>query len=128
MPALNRWTGRFLLSAFVFHLLSVSAAQAQEDVARGPSSEEQAGPKTLLELMPAGGPTNIAFIVVLGLCSLLAVAVTLERLVDLTAHKLLPPDFLRGLQELTQRQVDNPKPFRELCERHPSTIANILKA
>ena len=85
-------------------------------------------PETFLELIVAGGPLNIGFLLVLGLFSLLALAVILERLTNLTARKLLPPDFVRGLQELIRRKEDDPRMFRELCDRHPSTIATILKA
>ena len=40
-------------------------------------------PKTLLELITAGGPLNIVFISVLGLFSLLGLAIILERLANL---------------------------------------------
>src|SRR5207247_1021600 len=72
--------------------------------------------ETLAELILAGGPLNIAFIGVLGLFSLLALAVILERLVNLRTAKLIPPDFVRGLQELIRRDEDQPKAFRELCD------------
>jgi biopolymer transport protein ExbB len=89
---------------------------------------ERTPPETLLELIVAGGPLNIGFLVVLGLFSLVALAVILERLVNLTTRKLIPPDFVFGLQQLIQRKEDDPQKFRELCDRHPSTIATILKA
>jgi biopolymer transport protein ExbB len=85
-------------------------------------------PETLLELIVAGGPLNIAFIAVLGLFSLFGLAVILERLVNLTARKVMPPGFVRDLHELVRRQEDTPRPFRELCERYPSVIATVLKA
>ena len=95
---------------------------AQSDGAKAP-------PETLFELIVAGGPMNIAFLSVLGFFSLIALAVIIERLVNLTANKVMPEDFIRGLQDLVQRQQnDDPQPFRELCERHPSVIANVLKA
>jgi biopolymer transport protein ExbB len=76
----------------------------------------------------AGGPLNIAFMTVLGLFSLVGLAVILERLVNLTARKLTPPRFVAELHELAQRKEDNPEPFRELCERYPSAMAEVLKA
>src|SRR5437764_13313794 len=85
-------------------------------------------PETLLELIVAGGPLNIGFLAVLGLFSLVALAVILERLANLTTRKLVPPVFVDGLQQLIRRKEDDPQKFRELCERHPSVIANVLKA
>jgi biopolymer transport protein ExbB len=85
-------------------------------------------PETLLELIVAGGPLNIGFIAVLGVFSLVGLAVILERLVNLRARKLIPAGFVHGLQDLLRRQEDSPKPFKELCQRYPSTIARVLEA
>ena len=127
-----------LLTLFLLPGVGVSPLSAQDtgkvtDQARAaaPATGEtpaRKSPETLLELIVAGGPLNIGFLLVLGLFSLLALAVILERLTNLTVRKLMPPDFVRGLQELIRRKEDDPRMFRELCERHPSTIATILKA
>lgn len=131
---------RLLLLAFLLLLLvstvSVRAAADPKvtDAAAGPAPESSdappahKAPDTLLQLIVAGGPLNIAFISVLCLFSLVALAVILERLVNLTERKLIPPDFVHGLRELIRRQEDSPQPFQALCERFPSLIANILKA
>jgi len=71
---------------------------------------------------------NISIISILGLFSLVALTVILERLANLTTRKLVPPEFVDGLQQLIRRKEDDPQKFRELCERHPSVIANVLKA
>jgi biopolymer transport protein ExbB len=113
----------------------LSVADAQEAAAPAGGKGEPAAatpdkkvPATLLELIVAGGPLNIAFISVLGLFSLLGLAIILERLVNLTPRKLIPPGFVRDLQELVRRHEANPAPFRELCARYPSVIADVLKA
>jgi biopolymer transport protein ExbB len=85
-------------------------------------------PETLLELIVAGGPLNIAFLGVLALFSLVGLTVILERLVNLTRRKVVPAGFVRELRELVRRQEDDPQPFRELCARYPSVIANVLEA
>jgi biopolymer transport protein ExbB len=123
---------RALLALFLLFCVYLSAANAQDagkvtDQATAPSPDKKV-PETLLELIVAGGPLNIAFITVLGLFSLLGLAIILERLVNLTARKLIPPGFVRDLQELVRRQEANPAPFRELCARYPSVIADVLKA
>src|SRR6266542_4934830 len=63
------------------------------------STPERKTPETLLELIVAGGPLNISFLSVLGLFSLVALAVILERLANLTTRKLIPPEFVDGLQQ-----------------------------
>jgi biopolymer transport protein ExbB len=129
------------LSLLALFLLLCAAAPvgAAEDgkaaeEAKAPAASKEAAPparqppETLLELIVAGGPLNIAFLAVLGLFSLVALAVILERLVNLTEGKLVPPDFVRELQELIRRREEDPQAFRALCEKYPSLIANVLKA
>src|SRR5262249_12331763 len=96
--------------------------------AAGPAAPAKRPPGRLLELIVAGGPLTIAFLSRLGFFSLVALSVVLERLVNLTQNKVIPPDFVRGLQELVRRKEDEPRLFRELAERHPSVAANVLKA
>jgi biopolymer transport protein ExbB len=125
------------LCFLAFFLLLAAGAYTAEAQGAGKVTDQAAGqgdtparkaPETLLELIVAGGPLNIAFIAVLGLFSLLGLAVILERLVNLTTRKLIPPGFVRDLQELVRRHEDSPRPFRDLCERYPSVIATVLKA
>jgi biopolymer transport protein ExbB len=123
---------RLALLAF-FLLLAASPAWGQEAgrvaaSAAGPAPEARKPPETLLELIVAGGPLNVGFIAVLGLFSLVALSVILERLVNLTERKLAPPGFVRDLRELVRRQEDSADPYRELCNRYPSLIANVLRA
>jgi len=62
----------------------VPVADAAEASADAPSSlSAKKPPETILELIVAGGPMNIAFMVALGLFSLVAATVALERLVNL---------------------------------------------
>ncbi len=96
--------------------------------AKGDAPAARKPPDTLLDLILAGGPLNIAFISVLGLFSLVGLAVILERLANLTARKVIPASFVRELGDLVRRQEDKPKPFRDLCERYPSVAATVLKA
>src|SRR5689334_7096677 len=138
MPWLRRLTKHLPLLALVLLPADPVSVRAQEgpDAAGRPAALEATGPsqagrevpKTLIELVVAGGPLNIAFMTVLGLFSLVGLAVILERLVNLTARKLTPPRFVAELHELAQRKEDNPEPFRELCERYPSAMAEVLKA
>jgi len=110
---------------FLLAWVSVSSAADTAKPAEPPAKKM---PETFLELITAGGPLNIAFISVLGLFSLFGLAVILERFVNLREKKLIPPDFIHGLQLLARREEDTPRPFAELCDRYPSVIATILKA
>jgi biopolymer transport protein ExbB len=128
----RRWDSAPWLLAVTLVLSTVYPAGAQDagkvtDQAKAPTAARKA-PETLLELIVAGGPLNIAFLSVLGLFSLVALTIILERSVNLTARKLIPAGFVRELQELIRRQKDDREMFRTLVERYPSAIANILKA
>lgn len=107
----------------------VPVADAAEVPAEAPSSlSAKTPPETILELIVAGGPMNIAFMIVLGLFSLVAATVALERLVNLRRGRVLPGEFTRGLEELTRRGERRPEEYDQLCQRNPSPAAAILKA
>ncbi len=127
-----------LLTLFLLPAASVSLAASKKadkptdrsqaaDSGKGAAPAKQA-PQTLWELIQAGGPLNMGFLVVLGLFSLVGLTVILERLVNLTAGKLIPAGFVRDLQELIRRHPDDVKLFRDLCDRYPSVSATVLKA
>lgn len=128
------YSGLLLMLLFLWAGAGRSRADdAPEESAEAESAEstseptEKKPPETILEMIVAGGTLNIAFMVGLGIFSLAGATVTLERIANLTRNKVLPPDFLRELQDLVQRQESNPERFREICQRSPSPIANILK-
>jgi biopolymer transport protein ExbB len=127
------------LALFLLLTAGASHATAQvspktTDQAAGPAAwkadapAQQGAPETLLELIVAGGPLNVGFLAVLGLFSLVALTVILERLANLRERKLIPPGFVRELQALVRRKEDVPDPYQEVCNRYPSPIANILRA
>ena len=103
---------------------------AAVDEASAPPSllSSEKPPETILELIVAGGPMNIAFMIGLGLFSLVAAAVALERLVNLRRGRVLPGEFTRGLEELARRGERRPEEYDQLCQRNPSPAATILKA
>jgi len=71
---------------------------------------------------------GLVFYIVLGLFSVVALAVVLERLVHLQRERVMPYDFIRRLQDMISRNEDNIANLRSLCEGSTSPIANILKA
>ena len=132
MTRLKRGIKLFLPAAVVLLLLPLAPLHAEQPRASGGEAGSEAPtkkmPETLLELIVAGGPVNIAFMSVLGLFSLVGLAVIFERLWNLTARKLLPRGFVKDLQELVRRKEDTPDAFQELCRRYPSAAANVLRA
>jgi biopolymer transport protein ExbB len=86
------------------------------------------GDYDVLQMIVDSGRLGIAFMVVLGLFSLAALAVVLERLVNLRRGKLLPAGLVREVQELVRVGEDDPARFRAVCERYAAPMAKILKA
>ena len=108
-----------------------AAADGSADAATGHAEPERGlddAPDDVLELIVAGGPLNIAFMSVLGLFSLAAVAVALERLVQTSRGRLLPPALIHGLGELLRRNELQPQAYHDLCRSHPCPLASVLQA
>ena len=85
-------------------------------------------PETLWQMIVAGGPLNLAFMAFLGSISLVAAATTMERLVNLTRGKIVPPDQVGGLESLVGANEQRLDGFLEVCDRQASPLANILRA
>ncbi len=100
------------------------AVQPEED---GPE-EAASGTQSLGGMIIKSGWIGIPFYIFLGVLSLVAMSVILERLVRLTPQRVMPDAFLRGLRDLIAGDEDNPASYRRLCEASPSPVARILKA
>jgi len=80
--------------------------------------------QSILDFVIKGGPIMIP----IGLCSLVALAVIVERLVSLRRSRVIPSGFLPGLKvALGDGQEDRPKAL-EYCKSNGSPLANILAA
>jgi biopolymer transport protein ExbB len=121
-----------LLLGVILAAPGLFAQQAKEAKNEPPAAESASGkndaPETLLDMILAGGLLNIVFMTVLGIFSIAAVTVIIERLVNLKYAKVAPPSFVQGLQELVERKEDNPAAYRELCKRFDAPISGILRA
>jgi biopolymer transport protein ExbB len=71
-----------------------------------------------------GGPMMIP----IGLCSLLALAVIVERLLTLRRSKVIPPDFMTGLRPVMDNNGDGYRGALEYCRENASPIANVFTA
>ncbi len=111
-----------LVVTFVLTLLSLSivAATAGEAPAL---PEPEANRETLLSLILKGGPVMIP----LGICSILAIALAIERFVSLQKSRLLPEGFVDGLKATWDGKEATIEDGVIHCEQHPSPLARMLK-
>ena len=86
------------------------------------SAAEQA--LTLWSLALKGGPMMIP----IAICSLVALAVIVERLVSLRRRQVIPPDFVPGLQPILESPRRNREAALEYCRLNGSPIANVFTA
>lgn len=102
----------------------------QEVTQEEPQEEEAFGAQedSLLQMIMDSGATGVAFMGVLGLFSLVAATVTLERAVNMRRAVILPRDFVDDLQELIRKQEQDASVFAELCDSCRAPIATILRA
>jgi biopolymer transport protein ExbB len=112
------------------------AAKAKEADESSPAAAATSGnpsgpkkpPGNLWEMIVAGGPLNIAFMGVLGSISLVAAAVALERLSNLTRGKIVPANLVRGLEENNRGHEARLERYQALCDQNPSPLASVLRA
>ena len=127
MTEVKSATIRIVMVAVLFvGLLLVSQSLAQE-FDDGANQDGQAkkddSEMSLLDLLIKGGPVMIP----IGMCSVLALAFTIERLISLKRRKVIPAAFIPGLREVF-RGEDDIDPGMAYCEDHPSPVSNVIKA
>ena len=64
----------------------------------------------------------------IGLCSLIALTVIVERFVSLRRRKIIPQTFLPGLKKELNGSVRHPVAAIEYCRRDGSPVANVFAA
>lgn len=84
--------------------------------------QPQSIPSDLSGVIIAGGPVMIP----IGICSLIALAFGLERLVVLRRRRVIPPDFVkRFLEHLENGKIDRDGALA-LCEQNASPLAEVF--
>lgn len=112
------------LLAVASMLMLPLAGMAGEPPAAGEPGEDVAGRPSLLELIVKGGPVMVP----IGLCSLVAVAVAVERSIGLRRNRIIPDGFMEGLPDAFGPQGNDLEGAVAYCRRTPSPISNILIA
>ena len=124
---------RFNLPPAVFAGLAVAAvccaAFAQQGVApaTAPATMPVQGAiqeRTLFELFQAGGPFMYALLA----CSILSVAIIIERAVSLRRSAAMPSGFMAGLKAVYRDPQEDRKAALEYCRTHDSSMARVVAA
>lgn len=99
-----------------------AAGGAAPDARPRAPAAAQAIPTDLFETIVAGGPVMIP----IGICSVIALAFGLERMVMLRRRRVIPKDFVtRFIEHLEQSMLDR-KSALKLCEENGSPVAEIF--
>ena len=113
----------FIVILFLMLLLSVPwAAEPLEPAPGGPAETSDAD--SLLELINKGGP----IVYIIGVLSVIAIAVAVERFVGLRRSRIIPPNFMRGLGEAFGPEGNDMAAAERYCERTPSPVSNVVRA
>lgn len=104
----------------LYHCIIAASAQAPPAGAEPDSAAVQ----SVWDFVVKGGPMMVP----LGVCSLLALAVIVERLFSLRRSQVLPADFLGGLKDTLKDNPANYDRALAYCRQHPCPIAQVLMA
>ena len=109
-------------------LMTIEAmAQAKEEAkpAAGPGIKQQEERDTLFSLIVKGGVVMIP----LGLCSVVGLAIAVERTIGLARDRIIPPGFIDGLKKVFSRgdAADIAASIR-FCEESASPVGRIFEA
>ena len=85
-------------------------------------AETAAEIQSVWDFIVKGGPMMVP----IGICSLVALAVIVERVISLRRGKIIPPGFLSGLKALLKNGVEDREEALEYCQKDGSPIANIV--
>ncbi len=99
------------------------AAGALQPKKNTKKAAEVDGPRNVLDLIKAGGYVMFP----LGLCSVLALGVAVERFISLKRSRLVPVEFSEGLRT-SFAGGRNYSSAMEYCEQTPCPLSNIFKA
>jgi biopolymer transport protein ExbB len=88
------------------------------------SAQTQIQERTLFELFRAGGPFMYALLA----CSILAVAIIIERFISLRRAYVIPNGFMAGLKGVFRGPQDDRQAALEYCRASDSAIARVVAA
>lgn len=86
------------------------------------AAESPAQINSIFDFLLKGGPMMIP----IGLCSLVALTVIIERMISLRRSNVIPADFLPGLRKLLEGQMANTAQALEYCRSKTAAIAKVF--
>ena len=92
------------------------------------TSQNLASDKSIGGMIVSGGVLNVFFFGVLGIFSLWAGTVVLERMFNLQREKMLPTSFSIQFNQIVEVPQTAPDRFKQLCEGGKSPVSRILHA
>lgn len=106
-------------------VLALAAAQAPDAAVAQSAPDSGAGFQSVWDFVVKGGPMMIP----IGLCSLVALAVIVERRISLRRKLIIPPDFLSGLDAALKVGDDGDRSAAlAYCKANGSPIARVFAA
>jgi biopolymer transport protein ExbB len=132
MNSRKRFVAVILVAAVLLPTITAAAqdmaAADAPAVAENAEVNEPPPEQSLGGMVVSGGTLNIVFFGILGVFSLWAVTVILERVVNLRRENLLPSSFESGLKQIVQRPQSGSAEFQRLCETNDAPAARIFQA
>lgn len=117
----HTWRLGLVLLALVA-LAWVGSTRAQDAGAN--ARQEQQEQETLWSLLAKGGIVMYP----LGLCSVVALALAIERGLSLRRHKIIPDGFIDGLKQKFTGKSEEIEPAVHFCNNSQSPVGNIFRA
>ncbi|UCF33543.1 MAG: MotA/TolQ/ExbB proton channel family protein [Phycisphaerales bacterium] len=102
-------------------LIHVWTTLMTAQVDAGPAADPNVQVQSVWDFVVKGGPMMI----LIGLCSLIALAVIIERLISLRKGNVIPAGFLAGLQKHL-KDNDDRQAALEYCQNDKSPVANVF--
>lgn len=113
---------RILQFSALMTLLALLCQAAPDAPAPDPGQQDQR--ETMFSLIVKGGPVMIP----IGLASVIALALTVERFLSLKRDNVIPPDFLDGLVKAWSSDGNDSANAIKFCEKTGGAVGNIFKA
>lgn len=110
------------------HAQTGEAAGAASPAAGTAESAESGSGESLLELVIKSGVTGWAFLGVLGLFSLFAATIAIERAVNTRRERIVPDSLTGGLREVSRSPDTTRLQLEALCRSSRSPLATVLDA
>lgn len=109
-------------NAVVVDAETPAVVNGAEPVVDVPASQSIGG------MIVSGGILNVVFFGILGIFSLWAATVVLERMFNLRADKMLPGSFVKQLDQTLQSEPPDAIAMQNLCDENDVPAGRILKA